>query len=227
MQNEDIELSTHTGTHMDAPCHFSKGKWCISDIPLEHLVNRPLVVVDVSESVYNDRDYEITVQDLTNWEDIYGRIPDGAVIMFRTGWGRFWPIQDQYFGTETADTKLVHFPGIHPRTAAWIVENRSIVGLGIEGPSVDKGQSEAYQTHVLLAAQNIFFLENVSYQIRQLPPIGATLTVMPMKLEAASGAPVRILAMMRPLTTSASTKAMPSFYGLALLLLLSEALSFC
>lgn len=192
-QMEEIELATHTGTHLDAPCHFSLGKWCVSDIPIEHLMNRPVAMVDVSRECILNRTYQISISDIEKNEAIHGRITDGSVVMFKTGWSRFWPIKEEYFGTDTNDPSQARFPGISSTASTWLAENRVIVGVAIEGPSVDPARSESHETHVKLFDRNIYAIENVP-NLHRIPPRGATVTVVPLKLEKASGSPVRMIA---------------------------------
>jgi len=80
----------HGGTHLDAPIHFAQGMPTVDQIPLDRLIV-PGVLVDVQKQVADNRDYQITAQDLINWEKQNGRIPDNCIILFRTGWGKFYP----------------------------------------------------------------------------------------------------------------------------------------
>lgn len=191
VQVDEIAAPTHGGTHMDAPCHFALGKWCISDIPLERLVV-PAVVVDISRIVEDNPTVHLSSEHLVQWERLNGRIPDGVVLLIRTGWSRFWPDPLKYSGTLEKNDTLLKFPSIRPDAAKWLLANRNIVGIGIDTMSVDiPGQTP--ETHVMLYDKNIYGLENVNL-IDPLPPKGIRLYVMPMKLKGASGAPCRIFA---------------------------------
>ena len=219
-QSEDVTFNSHTGTHLDAPCHFAYGTWCVTDIPVEHLIDRPAVVIDVTKSCSRNRDYEVTIDDVNQFESLYGRIPDGAVLMIKTGQSRYWPIKEQYFGSESNDPSSLHFPGVHATTARWLAQHRSIVGLGIEGPSVDSGQSVTKEVHTTLAEKNIFNLENLP-NLHKMPPVGATVTILPLKVEKASAAPVRIIANLNPSSLRSSGDnifSSLSFFSLALIL---------
>ena len=188
-------MSTHTGTHLDAPIHFGgQDKWSVADIPLKNLINRPLAVIDVVDKASHQLDYLVTVRDLNEWEKINGKILEDSVIIIRTGWSKKWPNKLEYFGTETNDPKQAHFPGLHPKAAKWLVEQRQIVGIGIDGPSIDCGQCNDYRSHVILNENNIYILENLDQSIFDINPVGATLTVLPMRLSDSSGCPVRPIA---------------------------------
>ena len=109
----------HGGTHMDAPVHFAKGMPTIDQIPLDRLI-APGVLVDVRERAGGNADYEVAVQDLTAWEGRNGRIPDGCVLLLRTGWGRFYHDRKKYLGTDRKGAAAVaelHFPGLSPAAA--------------------------------------------------------------------------------------------------------------
>ena len=86
--------SEHGGTHLDSPIHFGEGQATADQIPLSRLIG-PAVVVDVACACERDRDYRLRVDDLVAWESAHGRIPDGAIVLVRTGWGRSWPDKAQ------------------------------------------------------------------------------------------------------------------------------------
>ncbi len=79
----------HYGTHLDAPAHFARGMWTVDQIPAERLV-RPLVVLNVRGKATGHPDYEVSVQDIADWESQNGEIPTGAVVMAYTGWEDRW-----------------------------------------------------------------------------------------------------------------------------------------
>ncbi|NOX38861.1 MAG: cyclase family protein [Calditrichaeota bacterium] len=185
----------HGGTHMDAPVHFAQGKRPVNEIPLEQLMG-PAVVIDVSEQALKNRDYLVTVEDFQNWEARHGEIPSGAIVFLRTGYGRFWPDREKYMGTAERGAQAVpklHFPGLHPDAARWLVENRTIDAIGLDTPSIDYGQSTHFESHQILNGQNIPILENVA-NLDQLPATGAWVIALPMKIKGGSGGPVRIVA---------------------------------
>ena len=109
----------HGGTHLDAPIHFFEGGHAADEIPIEQLVGLG-VVVDVSEACARDRDYQIRIDDLTAWESQNGPLPDGAIVLLRTGWGERWNDREAYLGTALTGLEAVpelHFPGLHPDAA--------------------------------------------------------------------------------------------------------------
>ena len=183
----------HGGTHLDAPIHFAEGRLTTDQIPLTGLIG-PAAVVDVSE--HATPDYLLTVDDLTAWEDEHGMLPDGGILLVRTGWGDRWTDRTAYLGTDIVGPEAVpelHFPGIGGEAASWLVANRGIVAVGIDTPSIDYGQSVDFQTHVILYAENIAGFENVA-NLAALPETGSFVVALPMKIEGGSGGPLRIVA---------------------------------
>jgi kynurenine formamidase len=190
----------HGGTHLDAPIHFAEGRQAVDAIPLSNLIG-PAALVDVSDRAHPD--YLVSVADLEGWEADHGRIPPGAILLVRTGWGDRYGDRDAYLGTHLTGPEAVpelHFPGLAPEAAQWLVDERDIAAFGLDTPSVDFGQSTDFRTHVILYAQNIAGLENVA-NLDRLPASGSFVVALPMKIEEGSGAPLRIVAFV-PLATA-------------------------
>jgi len=183
----------HGGTHMDAPIHFAEGKLTIDQVPLDAVIG-PAAVVDVSERAHAD--YLVTVEDLTGWEAAHGPLPEGGILLLRTGWSDRYDDRAAYLGTPLTGPEAVpelRFPGLSPEAAQWLVDNRGIVAVGIDTPSIDYGQSKDFRVHVILYADNMVGFENVA-DLHLVPAAGAFVVALPMKTEGGSGAPVRIVA---------------------------------
>lgn len=185
----------HGGTHLDAPVHFAEGKQSVEQLSIDQLTGRA-VVIDVTANVQDNRDYQIMTEDIRNWETSNGEIADGAIVLFYTGMSTYWPDAETYLGTANRGAAAVaelSFPGIHPETAQWLVENRSIKATGLDTPSLDYGQSTLFETHRILFEENIPGFENLA-NLHQLPAKGAYVIALPMKIKNGSGAPLRIIA---------------------------------
>jgi kynurenine formamidase len=186
----------HGGTHLDAPCHFAEGQRSVDAVPLEDLIG-PGVVVDVSEACARDRDHRVTIAELEAWEHEHGRIPDGAIVLLCTGFGRYWPDRVRYLGTDARGPEAVaalHFPGLDAPAARWLVGERAIAAVGLDTASIDLGQSKTFDAHRALAQANVPILENVA-ALEQLPARGFRVFALPMKIAGGSGGPVRIAAL--------------------------------
>lgn len=189
--------SEHGGTHIDAPVHFAQGRQPVDQIPLDRLVG-PAVVIDVIGTSTANPDYQVTTDDLQRWEQQHGTIGSDVIVLLRTGFSRHWPDAARYLGTaergEAAVAKL-HFPGLHPDAARWIVANRPIKAIGIDTASIDYGQSTLYESHRVLYDKNIPAFENLN-ALDRLPPRGAFIVALPMKIGNGSGAPLRAMAIL-------------------------------
>ena len=190
----NFSAAEHGGTHLDAPVHFARGGDKADEIPLRRLIGRA-VVVDVSRRALADRDYQVSVADLTAHERRYGRIGRGAIVLLRTGYERFWPDRERYMGTaelgEQAVPKL-HFPGLHPDAARRLVR-RDISAVGLDTASIDYGQSKLFESHRVLGAAGVPVFENVA-NLSRLPRRNFVVIALPMKIKGGSGGPLRVMA---------------------------------
>lgn len=184
----------HGGTHLDAPIHFHRGGLAADQLPLDQLIG-PAVVIDVRAKAARDADYRLTVDDVTAWEKANGRIPRGAFILLRTGWGLKWPSAKAYFGDDTpGDASKLHFPSFGVDAARLLVQQRRVAALGADVASIDYGPSTDFMVHRVAAAAGVIGLENLA-RLETLPARGATIIALPMKIERGSGGPVRVVAL--------------------------------
>src|SRR6267154_416966 len=181
----------HYGTHLDAPAHFSPGKTTVDQIPVKQLFG-PAVVIDVRAESGKNSDYQLAAARIEDWEKRHGRIPEGAIVLLRTGWASRWPDVQKY-RNQDAKGKM-HFPGFSVEAARLLIE-RKVSGLGCDTLSVDHGASSDYSVHHLALGAGLYQLETLA-DLRELPETGAFLIVAPIKLEGGSGGPVRIFALL-------------------------------
>ena len=192
-------MAEHGGTHIDAPIHFAKGGLTLDQIPIERLVGTG-VRIDITAQCARDRDYRVTVQDFERWEAEHGRIPNRSIVLLDTGFARFWPSRQQYLGTELRGPEAVralHFPGLHPDAADWLVRERQVKAVGIDTASIDYGQSSKFETHVVLLTQSVPVFENLS-DLRNLPHREFDVIALPMKIAGGTGGPLRVIAVLSP-----------------------------
>lgn len=190
--SKSLAFPEHLGTHLDAPNHFEKGQPSVELLTSERLI-APGVVIDASLPVESDADYRLTVADIEEWEKTHGRIPEGAVILLRTGWGRHWTNFDRYKNQDVRGK--MHFPGYSAEAARWLVKERNARGLGIDTLSVDHGLSTDFPVHHVINRAGRYGLENVA-QLDKLPARGFGLIIAPIKVEAGTGGPTRIFAVL-------------------------------
>lgn len=184
--NGRFESEEHFGTHLDAPSHFG-GQWTADAIPVDRLV-RPGVCINVTGK---PEDYQVTAADIDAFESQHGRIREGAIVLFATGWDARWPDRRSYMNERDG---VKHFPGIGVEAARRLVE-RKVAGIGIDTPSVDYGPSQQYETHNITNPANVYHIENAR-NLTKLPPAGFTVVVAPINLAGGSGGPTRIFALL-------------------------------
>jgi kynurenine formamidase len=191
----EFSMSEHGGTHIDAPIHFGEGGRSVDEIPLQKLI-APAVVIDVRASAADNHDYRLSRQDLERWESRHGPIQEGAVVLMLTGWGQGWPDKARYLGSATpSDPSSLHFPGFSKEAAEFLVRQRHIDGIGIDTASIDYGPSRDFVVHQIINGANLYGLENVA-NLEKLPPKGAILLALPIKIRGGTGGPVRIIAIL-------------------------------
>jgi kynurenine formamidase len=184
----------HGGTHLDAPLHFSEAGRAADQIPLSQLV-APAAVIDVTAKAEADADYRLTREDVLAWEKAHGKIGLGTIVLLRSGWSSRWPDAKSYLGDDTpGDTSKLHFPGYGREAAELLVRDRRVAALGIDTASLDHGPSQDFVVHQIVNGANVPGLENVA-RLNELPPLGAWVIALPMKIAGGSGAPLRIVAL--------------------------------
>jgi len=202
-ESRDISSSEHAGTHLDAPTHIrnSEGGWSTSDIPLDRLMG-PGIKIDISKQSGENVDYMLRAEDLLAWEAGHGPIPQNCIVLVHTGRGHLYATDKQkYLGRPDGldlpetDTEHLHFPGLGEEAAKLLVQ-RGVMGVGIDTPSLDPGQSRDYPAHRTLLGENIWGLENVA-RTEVLPPKGFFVYNLMPRLEGGSGAPTRVIAVIQ------------------------------
>jgi kynurenine formamidase len=184
----------HGGTHMDAPIHFAEGRASTDRVPLGSLM-APAVVLDVTAAAARDPDYRLTVDDIRADERRHGVIPAGAIVVLRTGWSTRWPDRRSYFGDDTpGDASRLHFPSFGAEAARYLVEVRRVAGIGVDTASIDHGPSKDFPVHRVVNGANLPGFENLA-RLDRLPPRGAFLVALPLKIVDGSGGPIRAVAL--------------------------------
>lgn len=183
-------LLEHSGTHLDAPLHFTPDGPGPDTLPVEQLVV-PLTVIDITAKAEADRDYRLTPDDILAWERHHGRLPDGCCVAMNSGWERH-VATDKFAGRDAGG--ILHFPGFHPETAHLLLKERLVTGLAVDTLSLDNGPSKDFLTHVEWLSAGRWGLENVA-NLGLLPPVGSTIIVGAPKIKGATGGLTRVLAL--------------------------------
>ncbi|CAG2184820.1 unnamed protein product [Mytilus edulis] len=188
-----IGTAEHGGTHLDSPAHFYKDRLRTHNIPIENLVG-PGVIINVKNKAAANVDYQVSIDDLKQWENIYDQIPENAVVIMNSGWNDRYPNASLVFNTDSpTDSSTFHFPSWHEKTIEWLISERSVNVIGVDTPSNDFGQSKTFPVHILLAQANIPGAENVA-NLDAVPEAGSNIFVAVTKIYDGSGGPARIFA---------------------------------
>lgn len=188
--SQEWTFGEHSGTHMDAPGHFTPGGRLSPQITPQELIV-PIVVVDISRRAARDPDAMLLRDDLVGFERRHGRIPQGALVAMNSGWAE--KIGDPLAFKGGAAFPNYHFPGFSLDAAMWLVEERSVTAIGVDTLSLDPGNSSTFPVHVNYLATDRYGLENLA-NLDRIPPRGATAYVGLIPWEEGSGGPARVIA---------------------------------
>jgi len=151
-------------------------------------------VINVSQETERNIDYQITQQDIINWEKTHGNIQSGSFVIANTGWSRYWNDPKKFIGLD--ENKVRHFPGWGKEAAQYLHE-KGVRGLGIDTASIDAGNNNNFDAHTIFLKANKYLVENINIGTEHsntLPEVGATVFVLPIPIENCSEAPARIIA---------------------------------
>ena len=185
-----FEMGENTGTHVDAPGHFARGKRSIDQIPADELVV-PAVVIDVKDKVAGNPDYLVSENDIVDFEAAYGSIDVGSLVIVNTGWHKRFDEPKKYLNQDAEG--VMHFPGFAPDAAQLLLE-RDVAGIGIDTLSIDTGSATTFAVHKAFLAADKYQIENLA-NLDELPPTGATVIIGVLPVLDGTQAQARILAL--------------------------------
>lgn len=173
----NLQLYSHSGTHMDAPVHFGVGKQTIDRIHADRFISKAWVV---NLSGVKPKEL-ITVSHLGTAAQ---KVKKGDSLLLRTDWYR-------KLGTDTYRNEL---PRISVELAHWCAEIELNI-LGVEPPSVADVNDikEVTEVHQILFAGDVIIVEGLC-GLDAITKEEVTLIAMPLKIENGDGAPARIIA---------------------------------
>ncbi|MDE1763088.1 MAG: cyclase family protein [Thaumarchaeota archaeon] len=174
---ELIFLSSHSGTHLDAPYHFIEKGLKIDKITLGRLITSAILC-----NIRKGPDEQITKNDIVSFEKRNGKISFNSAIIFGTGWSRNTSRKD-YFTRN---------PGLSASAARYLLGKKPSL-IGIDSPSIDLGKDSKFSVHHILLKDGILILENLC-NLDKIKRTNFRLIVLPLKLKGATGSPVRAVA---------------------------------
>jgi arylformamidase len=174
---ELLFLSSHTGTHLDAPHHFVKNGLKIDQIPLDRLIGKAILI-----KLKKMKNCSIRKSDIVLFEKKNGKIPDRSSIFFYTEWQK--NLKADYYFTKN--------PGLDISAAKYLALKK-INLVGIDSPSIDMGTDESFVVHRILSSNNVLIVENLT-NLNKIISKEFIFTILPLKLKGATGSPVRAIA---------------------------------
>jgi len=175
---ELLFLSSHTGTHMDAPYHFLKKGQKINQILTKRFVTEAVLI-----KIRKGANQAITKMDVEKFERRFGKIEEGSTVVFQTGWQKNLNKQSYFLKN----------PGLAISAARYLASKR-INLVGIDSPSIDLGKDAKFSVHHILAKSGILIVENLT-NLEKINSEKFHFIVTPLKLENATGSPVRAMAL--------------------------------
>lgn len=169
-----LSLTTHAGTHVDAPAHLLAGGDTLDRYPAEAFIG-------IAE-VYGMRREESCLDDFEAWlEDRHGL----DFVLLCSGWDRHW-MTPRY---------LQDFPVVEPRWAQ-VMARAGLKGVGVETLSVDPAESKGLPAHGILLGAGLLVIENMT-GLDALVGERFLLSVLPLKIKGLEGSPVRAVAILQ------------------------------
>lgn len=176
---ELLFLSSHTGTHLDAPYHFAEKGKKIDEIPIKRLIGKGIII-----KLCKKRNDSITKQDIILFEKQNGKIEENSSVFFFCDWQK--NLQKENYFTEN--------PGLSNPAANYLILKKVNL-IGIDSPSIDPGKNKSYKVHHVLAKKNILIVENLA-NLDKIQSLKFDFVILPLKLKNATGSPVRAIALL-------------------------------
>ena len=176
---EMLFLSSHTGTHVDAPYHFHDEGLRLHQIPLERFVGEAALL-----NIRRGPDGLITRRDIAEWEGIHYAIGGGSAAVFNTGW----------HGHAADGDYFTRNPGLSEDAAEYLAAKE--VGLvGTDSPSIDAGGASSFPAHQILARSGAVNVENLA-NLDRLEGDSFRFVMLPLRIHDATASPVRAAAIL-------------------------------
>jgi kynurenine formamidase len=187
----ELVIGEHSGTHIDAPLHFSENGASVDALPISDLFV-PLCVIDVREKAAANADYQLTPDDIKAFTDAHGAIPDKACVAMLSGWGEK-AATPQFRNAD--DKGGQHYPGFHIEATQMLLEGTTAACIAVDTLSLDHGASADFATHYAWLPAGRYGIECIA-NLDKVPVTGATLVVGAPKFAGGTGGPARVFAMM-------------------------------
>ncbi len=170
----ELKLTSHTGTHVDAPAHMLEGKKYLDDFPLDQFYGRGLMI-----KVDRYAGGEIPLAYLKNYEN---EIQEVDFLILNSGWHKKW------------ETKAYqsNYPLLSEESAKWLTQFK-LKGIGMDSISIDAADSQHLPLHKIVLGAELLIIENLT-NLDELPEISFIFQCFPLKINKADGSTSRIVA---------------------------------
>ena len=185
-----FSMGEHSGTHINAPNSFYTEGASIDTYSPQSLVC-PAIAIDIRDQSLANPDYSLTIDDVLNWERQHKLIEPENLVLLYTGWQAKWDDEQAFFNRD--DRGICHFPGFGTAATQFLLEERSIAGIGTDTHGVDPGRDQSFAVNKLILEKQLIVLENLA-NLDLLPAADFTLAIGIMRLLGGSGSPVSVLA---------------------------------
>ena len=185
----NLTINEHTGTHIDAPLHFSADGASVDELPVNNLF-APLCVIDIADRAAGNPDTQVTPDDISAWMSAHGDIPRGACVAMHSGWAR----KVDTDGFRNFDGEAQHYPGFHIEATQMLLERTRAASIAVDTLSIDHGISGDFATHYAWLPAGRFGIECLS-NLDRVPAAGATIVIGAPKFAGSTGGPARIFAL--------------------------------
>lgn len=191
---DEICLCTPTGTHVDAPAHFIEDAPLLNELEIKDLL-LPIHVIHKEEQVNNNHDYKLSVDDIHEYETLYGQIQEGSFVAFSSGWCKRWEIPKQFYNID--ENGQAHTPGWSLDALEFLIKERKVAAIGHETLDTDAAQ-DAREKGFLFAEHYVLqqhcWQAEVLNNLHCIPAQGAFIHVSVPNFEALPSFPARIVA---------------------------------
>jgi len=170
-----VYVGTQTGSHVDAPYHFSNDGETIDNMELDFFFGEA-VVIKVTDKKAEEK---ITMADVMPYDK---KIKPNTIVLFNTNWYK-------HRGTEA----FYHHPYVSGEVAEYLVE-KGVRFIAIDTMNADKSNGTEFPVHDLFSANRLMIGENWAY-MDKIDFENVIVAAFPMKIQGCDGSPVRAVAM--------------------------------
>ena len=191
----EITIGSQYGTHIDAPNHFAKNTRKLLDIPFfERCL--PLYVIDISDKVKINPDYELSKEDILKFEDDHGLISQNSFVALRSDWSKKFDNEEAFINKD--ENGIEHTPGWSLEAIKFLNEERKITAIGHETLNTDSGlnlyKNKALEAEYYWLSQNKYQIE-VLNNLDKLPASGSIIIIAYPQIDKISGFGVEVNAL--------------------------------